>query len=92
MVIHMKTTLSIDDSVMRRLRIEAERRGTTASALAEAGLRRILADLDRGAEEGPLPPLPTWRGGEPLVDIAGREGLCRAMDEDWGRSTRTSRH
>ena len=82
MVIHVKTTVSIDDSVVRRLRVEAARRGTTASALAEAGLRRILADLDRAAEEGPLEPLPTWRGGEPLVDFAGREGLYRAMDGD----------
>ena len=38
----MKTTLNIDDTVMRRLREEAARRGTTMSALVEAGIRRIL--------------------------------------------------
>ena len=35
---HMKTTLNIDDSVMQRLREAAARRGTTMSALVEAGL------------------------------------------------------
>ena len=29
-----------------------------------------------------LPPLPTWRGGEFLVDIANRDELCAAMDEE----------
>ncbi len=76
----MKTTLNIDDSVMRRLRSEAARRETTMSALVEAGLRRILADPGAAAAQGAPPPLPTWRGGEPLVDIANREVLYAAMD------------
>lgn len=33
----LKTTLNIDDSVMQRLREESARRGTTMSALVEAG-------------------------------------------------------
>jgi len=44
MVSHMKTTLNIDDTVMKRLREEAVRRGTTMSALVEAGLRLVLAE------------------------------------------------
>ena len=81
MVTNMKTTLYIDDSVMRRLRSEAARRGTTMSALGEAGLRRILEDPAAAASQGPLPPLPTWRGGDPQVDIASREVLYGAMDD-----------
>ena len=46
MVLHMKTTLNIDDSVMQRLREEAARRGTTRSSLVEAGLRRVLTVVD----------------------------------------------
>ena len=42
MVIHMKTTLNIDDTLLKRLRVEATRRGTTMSALVEAGLRGNL--------------------------------------------------
>lgn len=78
----MKTTLNIDDSVVRRLRSEAARRGTTMSALVEAGLRRILEDPAAAAVQGPPPPPPTWRGGQPLVDIDDREGLYGAMDDE----------
>ena len=82
MVFHMKTTLNIDDTVMQRLREEAARRGTTMSALVEAGLRRVLGGntrIDDGLE--PLPPLPTWKSGGLRVDIADREALYQKMDE-----------
>ncbi len=81
MVSHMKTTLNIDDTVMQRLREEAARRGTTMSALVEAGLRRVLsapALSGRGADV--LPPLPTWRSGGIRVDVADREELYRLVD------------
>ncbi len=83
MVIHMKTTLNIDATVMRRLRAEAVRRETTMSALVEAGLRLVLAG-DREAEEGPgtLPTLPSWHSGGHLVDISNREELHRVMEDD----------
>ena len=78
---HMKLTLNIDDTLMERLREEAARRETTVSALVEAGVRRILDEehapaspLDR------LPPLPTWNGGVPRVDVADREALYALMD------------
>ena len=82
MVSHMKTTLNIDDTVMQRLREEAPRRGTTMSALVEAGIRRIL---DEGVDADPtprsIPPLPTWQGGEMLVDVSNRDELYRVMEE-----------
>ncbi|MYD95046.1 MAG: hypothetical protein F4Y02_15455 [Chloroflexi bacterium] len=78
----MKTTLNIDETVMRQLREEAARRGTTMSSLVEAGLRRILAHSGPGAESpDALPPLPTWRSGGLRVDIANREALYRLLDE-----------
>ena len=82
MVIHMKTTLNIDDGVMRRLREEAARRRTTISALVEAALRRILAEPSHGADSGRArPALPTWRSGGALVDVSNRAELYSAMDE-----------
>ena len=78
----MKTTLNIDDSVMQRLREEAARRGTTMSALVEAGLRRVLttpAVAEKSAKK--LPPLPTWNSGGFRVDIADRDALYRFMEE-----------
>ncbi len=76
----MRTTLTIDDTVLQRLREEAARRNTTMSALAEAGLRRILDDAPSPATPpGDLPPLPTWNGGKPRVDVADREALEALM-------------
>ncbi len=82
MVCHMKTTLNIDDTVMQRLREEAPKRGTTMSALVEAGIRRIL---DEDPSEVPtansLPPLPIWHCGGMLVDVSNRDELYQAMEE-----------
>ena len=82
MAYHMKTTLNIDETVMRQLREAAARRGTTMSSLVEAGLRRILAHAGPGGgSPDARPPLPTWRSGGLKVDIANREELYRLLDE-----------
>ena len=76
----MRTTLNIDAAVVKRLREEAARRETTMSALVEAGARRLLDDAPP-SDERPLRPLPTWKGGPYLVDIASRDEMRRAFDE-----------
>lgn len=82
MVLHMKTTLNIDNSVMRRLREEAARRGVTMSVLVEAGLRRILdGSRKAGGASGRLSALPSWSGGEPRVDVANRNELYAVMED-----------
>ena len=77
MVTHMKTTLNIDDGVMVRLRREAARRGCTMSELVETALRLLL---QARPERAHLPPLPTFRSGGHLVDIADRDALYHAME------------
>ena len=77
MVCHMKTTLNIDDTVMARLRREAARTGRTMSELVETALRRLL---ERRPDAVDLPPLPVFRSGGALVDIADRDALYRAME------------
>ena len=78
-----RIVLNIDDTLLRRLREEAERRRTTASELLEAGLRRALAEPSTvDAEPDALKPLPTWRLGQPRVDIADRDALYRLMEEE----------
>ncbi len=79
MVSHMKakTTLSIDASVMARLKQEAARQGRTMSELVETALRRLLHSRD---VEPDLPPLPTFDSGGHLVDIADRDALYQAME------------
>jgi len=73
----VKTTLKIDDSVMARLRREAARRGCTMSELVESGLRLLFQ-----SEKTPrkIPPLPKFKSGGPLVDIADRDALYQAME------------
>lgn len=77
MVIWMKTTLNIDDSVMALLKREAARRGCTMSELVESALRLLLT-----AKEGPrpVPPLPSFKSGGAMVEIADRETLYEAME------------
>lgn len=82
MVFHMKTTLNIDETVMKRLKAEAARRGTTMSELVEAGLRRVLEESEDKSSRRKLPKLPSWSGGAELVDVADREQLYSAMDAD----------
>ena len=45
----MQTTLNIDETIVERLYAEAKRRGTTVSALAEAGILNILDAIPKEA-------------------------------------------
>lgn len=79
----METTLTLDDAVVRELREEAERRGTTLSALVETAVCRLLAERPAPKPKtGELPPLPTWKCGKPLVDVADREALYEVIDAE----------
>lgn len=83
MVSHMKTTLNIDDTVMQRLREESARRGMTMSALVEAGLRRVLDEVEPDVRRNrKLPRLPAWSSGGARVDLSNRDELYAAMEGD----------
>ena len=77
MVFHMKTTLIIDDGIMKRLREEAARQGKTLSELVEAALRLWLQSSEK---KRALPPLPHFDSGGALVDISDRDALYQAME------------
>lgn len=77
MAAHMKTTLNIDDTVMAQLKREAARQGRTMSELVETALRGLFQSRRKKDD---LPPLPTFRSGGALVDIADREALYQAME------------
>jgi len=77
MVSLMKTTLNIDDSVMRQLKREAMRQGRTMSELVETALRLLFQSQKKTQD---LPPLPTFHSGGALVDIADRDALYHAME------------
>ncbi len=77
MVSHMKTTLNIDDTVMAQLKREAARQGRTMSDLVETALRMLLRTPKKKEN---LPPLPTFRSGGAMVDVADRAALYQAME------------
>ena len=77
MVFHMKTTLNISDVVMKQLKQVAAQKGKTISELVEIALRTMLRN-QKGPEK--LRELPSFNGGEFLVDISNRNCLYDAMD------------
>lgn len=64
----MKTTLTIDDSVMRQLKLEAARQKRTMSEMVETALRMLLQERK---SRGAIAPLPTFKSKGALVNIAG---------------------
>ncbi len=66
---------------LSRVRHETAGRGTTISALVEAGFRQIL-EIEPAAAIEPLSELPRWRSGGARVDVANRSELAAAMHEE----------
>lgn len=77
MVLHMKTTLNIDDRIMKRLKEESARQGRTMSELLEAALREMFRSRKRSKR---LPPLPSFGGGRPRISLANRDALEDFME------------
>ena len=77
MVFHMKTTLTIDDTVMKALKREAATSGRTMSELVETALRMLLQNPRPRAD---APDLPVFDGGSARVDIANRDALYDLME------------
>jgi hypothetical protein len=80
MVLHMKTTLNIDERVMLQLKQEAVRQGRTVSDLVETALRALFKTQKKRKR---LTALPTFHSGGILVDIADRDTLYDAMEGRW---------
>lgn len=78
MIIHMKTTLIIPDELMRTLKRRAATQERTLSDVVAEALQRGLASPGRTAAAA----LPVHRMGRPTVDLADRDALYRAMEED----------
>ena len=76
MVSHMKTTLNISDVVIKLLKEESVRQGKTMSELVDMALRALFQQRQRTSE---LPPLPSFKSGGALVDLANRDSLYEVM-------------
>jgi hypothetical protein len=76
----MRTTVRLDDDLLRRAKREALERGTTLTAVIEDALRRALAPGAVVASEDVE--LPTFRGDglQPGVDLDDTASLLDLMD------------
>lgn len=75
----LRTTLRIDDEVMKRLKQEAALRGRTMSEPLEAALRLLLDESEGGLDRAGTSPLRSFSMGRPFVDVSDREALYGAM-------------
>jgi plasmid stability protein len=80
MLICMRTTLNLDDELMRTLKRRAAESGRTMTEMIEEALRAMLA---RPVKEGPEREFRwvTVKGKiQPGVDVADRDSLLDAME------------
>jgi plasmid stability protein len=79
MLICVRTTLNLPDSLAEEAKERAATEGRTLTSLVEEGLRMVLAAHD---EPVPHEPLPTHSGGRLLVDLEDKEALWAILDAD----------
>lgn len=79
---HMRTTVRLEEALLRRAKAEAARRGETLTALIERGLRLALAGSRRPAPR-PRIKLPVSRatgGTRPGVDVDDSAALLDLLE------------
>jgi len=82
----VRTTVRLDEDLLRRAKRAALERGTTLTAVIEDALRRALSpEASRGRRAWSLP---TFRGDglQPGIDLDDTSTLLDAMDEHDARS------
>jgi len=84
MHICMRTTLNLDDDLMKALRKRAAETGRTMTELMEEALRALLAPRPAQREEREFHWV-TCRGKlQPGIDLADRDSLLDAMEDRRG--------
>jgi Family of unknown function (DUF6364) len=79
MVVCMKTTLNIDDGLLRKAKRTAAERGVTLTSIVEDALRSALGKRSHPPGDGLE--WPTVKGRRPPdVDISDRESLYEWME------------
>ncbi len=77
----MRTTVTIDDELLRAAKDRAARRGITVGGVINQALHRELLQ----ATPVEPPPIPVFHGGNgpaPGVDLMSNRGLYDLLDED----------
>lgn len=78
----MRTTIRIDDQLLRRLKERSARTGRTVGELIEDAVREALDRRERVPLD--VTPLPVYGGTGvlPGVDLTSSRSLVEAMDQD----------
>lgn len=78
----MRTTVRLDDELLKEAKALAARRGRTLTALIEDGLREQLLRAEKTPAPGEVN-LPTWSGGQlrPGVDLDDSAATWDLLDE-----------
>lgn len=82
MLRHMRTTVRLDEGLLRDAKAEASRRGETVTSLIERGLRLVLASSGRPARRARIT-LPVSRatgGTRPGVNLDDSSALLDILE------------
>lgn len=75
----LKTTLNLDDGLLREAKKLAAERGATLTSVIEEAVRALLKDTKAAKPYVFRWPVVRGRGG-PLVDVADRDALYERME------------
>lgn len=77
----MRTTVTIDDKLLRQARIIAAKRGDSLKSIVEEGLREVIR-LHTGQKNDRRPPLVIHKtgGARPGIDLDKTSQLLASMD------------
>jgi plasmid stability protein len=81
MFIRMRTTVRLDDGLMREARVYAAEHGRTLTSLVEEGIRTVLQRQRAGRTSAVDLPVSKGQGGTlPGVDLDDTSSLLEVMD------------
>ncbi len=78
----MRTTVHIEDDLLRDLKEEAQRRKTSMTRLVNRVLRQGLADMRQERKQRPAYREKTFHLGEPKVDLDKALRLAATLEDD----------
>ncbi len=79
---HMRTTLNIEDELMKRVKKRAAETGSTITEVVEEALRAAVAGQAPSATRFSLSWHPVAGRTRPDIDLADRDSLYEAMERD----------
>jgi len=79
----MRTTIRLDDELLKRAKQQAQLRGKTLTQLIEEALRETLERREKPAPRAPVRLITSGEGGlQPGVDLDDSASLLDVMEDD----------